>query len=401
VESLGAVVVRRVVLLFFCMMIFMGCPLALAADEGSFEYWIEKGIASDEKELYNQAVREFSQAIKINPQEPKGFWHRGNVYYRLEKYELATADHNRAIEIDSGFARAYNGRGNVHFSLKEYELAMANYNKTLELDPSYRSAYANRGRVYERQEKYDLALAEYTKALEVDPFYVYGYESRGRFYEKLGNEEAALEDYTEAIRLDSKSWIARICRGMIYSKRGQYGLAIADYNQAIETNPLAWWGVYSWRSLAHEKMNNGEAAFGDRFKGDVLKEETKEGQLFVGHSYMTEEKYDVAIRVFSLILDRNEDYGVAYQKRGEAYVKTRQYSSALVDLERAVQMDSQSVEAHYYLAVCHDALGNAGQAVKHYREFGELRKPTEMAREWKNAERRIRKLEKQMSQGIK
>ena len=92
-----------------------------------------------------------------------------------------------------------------------------------------------------------------------------------------------------------------------------------------------------------------------------------------------------------------ENFGAAYQKRGEAYVKTRQYSPGLADLTRAVQIDWQSVEAHYYLAVCHDELGDAGQAVKHYREFGELRKPTEMAREWKNAERRIRKLEKQMS----
>jgi Lipoprotein NlpI, contains TPR repeats len=386
--------VKRVVVLFFCMMVLLGCSSALAADEGSFEYWIEKGIASDEKGFYNRAVREFSQAIETNPQEPKGFWYRGNTYHRSERYELAMADYNQAIEIDPGYARAYNGRGNVHLLLKEYELATANYNKTLELDPSYRSAHSNRGRVYERQERHDLAFIEYTKALEIDPSFISGYVGRGDIYKKLGNEEAALKEYNEAIRLDSKSWRARSSRAIFYYEKGEYELAIADYNQAIETNPLAWWGVYSWRSLAHEKMNNKEAAFWDRFKSDVLKEETKEGQLFIGHSYMTEEKYEVAIHVFSIILDRNEDYGAAYQKRGEAYVKTRQYSPALADLTRAVQMDSQSAEVHYYLAVCHDELGDAGQAVKYYREFGELRKPTEMAREWKNAERRIQKLEK-------
>ena len=60
---------------------------------------------------YNEAFAEYSEAIKINPQNDEAYIFRGKAFHILEKYNEAIADYSEAIKIKPQNDEAYIIRG--------------------------------------------------------------------------------------------------------------------------------------------------------------------------------------------------------------------------------------------------------------------------------------------------
>ena len=146
----------------------------------------------------------------------------------------AVKEYSKAIELDPSFASAYHNRGILYNKLGEQQKALDDYNKAIELDPSYAHAYNGRGNVYSDLGEQQKALEDYNKAIELDPIHKFAYRNRGLLYSKLGNLEAAVKDYTQAIQLDPKYKNAYLNRADAYSALGQESLAEADRKAAAE-----------------------------------------------------------------------------------------------------------------------------------------------------------------------
>lgn len=146
----------------------------------------------------------------------------------------AVKEYSKAIELDPSFASAYHNRGILYNNLGEQQKALDDYNKAIELDPSYAYAYNGRGNVYSDLGEQQKALEDYNKAIELDLNYKFAYRNRGLLYSKLGNLEAAVKDYTQAIQLDPKYKNAYLNRADAYSALGQESLAEADRKAAAE-----------------------------------------------------------------------------------------------------------------------------------------------------------------------
>jgi tetratricopeptide (TPR) repeat protein len=97
---------------------------------------------------YLGALTDYTQALRINPDDALAFCCRGVAYYRLGDEHNAIIDYNRSIEIDPTLAIAYYRRGFLQYLAKHYVMAIADYNKSIELNPNFALAYSNRGYVY-------------------------------------------------------------------------------------------------------------------------------------------------------------------------------------------------------------------------------------------------------------
>ena len=82
-----------------------------------------------------KALKNFSRAIKIDPQRADGYVGRANTLNTLGQYEESLMDYNKALDIDPTLANAYVNRGSAYSHLGQYEKAIADYEKGLELDP--------------------------------------------------------------------------------------------------------------------------------------------------------------------------------------------------------------------------------------------------------------------------
>lgn len=70
-----------------------------------------RGITYASLGQYDQAIEDFSYAIKLDPQDGLLRYNRANARRDKRDYEGAIAGYTEAIELDSNYARAYYNRG--------------------------------------------------------------------------------------------------------------------------------------------------------------------------------------------------------------------------------------------------------------------------------------------------
>lgn len=197
------------------------------------------------------AVLVFSSVLSIaqttNPAAREAF-NRGLADADAGRYEQAVAEYSDALRIDPTYAAAFNNRGNSYLHLSQYQRALQDFDEAIRLNPTYVLAYDSRGYVYQRLGRPERAIQDYDEAIRLNPKYVRAYSGRGSAYQSLGRPERAIQDYEEAIRLNPKLASAYVNRGNAHKDLAQYERAIRDYEQAIRLDPkyanahnnLAW-----------------------------------------------------------------------------------------------------------------------------------------------------------------
>ena len=86
----------------------------------------------------------FMDLVKNNTETCEMFFNRGYAYYDKKQYDEAIKDYTEAIRLDPNYAWAYNNRGNVYYSKKDYDRAIADYDEALRVDPSFTIAQTRR-----------------------------------------------------------------------------------------------------------------------------------------------------------------------------------------------------------------------------------------------------------------
>jgi S1-C subfamily serine protease len=179
-----------------------------------------------------QAVKEFSQAIQLNPKYGIAYFMRATTYKLLRDYDLALQDFNQAIAADPQDADNYLVRARLKYdNLFDKKGALADYNQAIALDPKYVLAYNERGQLREFNDKAG-ALADYSQAIALNPKYATGYSNRASVKRSMGDTKGALADYNQAIALSPKWASVYFNRaGLKVGMKDEAG-AIADYRQA-------------------------------------------------------------------------------------------------------------------------------------------------------------------------
>ncbi|ORX35797.1 hypothetical protein BD324DRAFT_581766 [Kockovaella imperatae] len=105
------------------------------ADRKKAEELKTKGNALMGQKLYDSAIEQYTQAIKLDP-NPVYYSNRAAAWGGLGEHEKAVDDAERALSLDPKFAKAYSRLGHAQFSLGEYSAAIEAYESGLKLDPS-------------------------------------------------------------------------------------------------------------------------------------------------------------------------------------------------------------------------------------------------------------------------
>jgi len=137
----------------------------------------------------------------VNPSSPS-YLGRGEEYIKVTKYNEAIDDFTNAIKLNPKESRAYYNRGNAFLDMKNYDKAIKDFTTALNLDNKLINAYVNRALAYSEFEKPELAISDYNEALKLNPNQSEVYTNRGVLFAEKGDMRSAIKDFEMALKLN-------------------------------------------------------------------------------------------------------------------------------------------------------------------------------------------------------
>ena len=164
----------------------------------SAKNWSDKGE-------YDQAIKDYSQAIKLTPGDAAAWFNRGNSYADKGEYDQAIKDYSQTIKLAPDDADAWINRSDAYLRKGEYDQVIKDCREAIKLAPDDAYAWYNRGAAYFNKGDYDQAIKDYSEVIKLEPDDADAWRNRGNAYLKLGNEAKAKIDFLKAEELESKA----------------------------------------------------------------------------------------------------------------------------------------------------------------------------------------------------
>jgi tetratricopeptide (TPR) repeat protein len=207
---------------------------AIKSDSTSKSNYIARANYFWRNNKYNEAVKDFTKASSIDPEDPNVFMKRGFVYVNsLEQFENAVADFTTAIDLSQDKSEAYRSRAYVYWKMQDFKKSIEDYKKITELDPKNANSFLNLGNAYFNLSAYDLAANTYSEVIKITPN-AESYNLRGWALTNDEKYKEALLDFNKAIELNPYDGKYYKNRGNVKNKLGQYSSAIEDLDVAIK-----------------------------------------------------------------------------------------------------------------------------------------------------------------------
>ena len=228
------------------------------------------GYVNAHNHEYEAAVRDFTQALAVDPKMAVGYMNRGYVYNDMRLASKAEADFREALKLNPQYGEARLGLAYALVqlrrptpALKEAELAMrllpesaslhlvkaeayrqramlsraeSEYESALKFDPNSVTTYIALNDVQYRAREYAESAATLQKALTIAPADAMLQAQLGRSYARLGRGDAAVQEIASAERAgggDYKVLLVAADAMRIMNRRDQ---SMTIYARALETS---------------------------------------------------------------------------------------------------------------------------------------------------------------------
>jgi tetratricopeptide (TPR) repeat protein len=391
---------RRLILILIILiaLLIAGCST------GSSDDYIHSGYTFIEEGQYEEAIINFTKAIKLAPDDAKGLIGRAIANAWAGNYQQAEDDFSTAIDLSSGNYTlitddAYVAWGIAltaqHGSYSKLDEAENLFNSAISLSPNNTDAYTGRafmhlkaanleGIDYESSGYFHLkeAVSDFEKAILLDPEGIQGRIKRFN----LEGDMALLNNYLEAYRRDGEILVnayhnypdafeayqkvleiypddveALIGRGNTYMGLQKYDLALGDFNKANELapdNPNTYAGCTSIEQLLFMK----------------------------GNICLEQEKWEEAAYTYSKAIEHNPDFAEAYAQRALAILLDQEYNGTMncgseeviqytekaLELKPTIEFDKRLARAYVFQGDCYHFKGDDEESIIFYTKALEL-----------------------------
>lgn len=282
-------------------------------------------IASSLRPLcYLQAVADFSEATRRNPQQYQAYVNLAQAYRGLRRFDDSMAAMDQAVARQADVAALFRTRSQIHQQRGDWTRATADLSQAIALaDPArdhpqdVAQDFAQRGRLRQQHfQDFAGAVADLERSLELHPAYLAGHYLRAGALLKLQRfKEAseALDQYLREERGVISPEVYRL-RGRIRAFLRDLPGAVADFSRVLDIGP------------------------------DV--------DAFVSRGWLfhISEAPRLALDDFEKALQADGRNAEAYAGRGLAFAKLGQFSKAIADARKAEQLGRTDVRVLYEVA---------------------------------------------------
>jgi tetratricopeptide (TPR) repeat protein len=146
------------------------CDYFMSEKKGTTSaFWYKKGWALYLQGEYEEAIKCYDKALKIEPKNFITLNNKGLTLYVQGEYEEAIKCYDKALKIEPASSFVLYNKGMALYGQGEYEEAIKCYNKALKIEPDSSLVLYNKGLALYGQVEYEEAIKCYDKALKIEP----------------------------------------------------------------------------------------------------------------------------------------------------------------------------------------------------------------------------------------
>lgn len=331
---------------------------------------------------YKDAVKDLDDAIALWPDFRLAILNRAISLRNIGRYEQALADADRAIALDDADIGAHRERGVIKGQMGDLGEAIRSFSRAIEIDPRDFSSYFHRGRLYFASEQYDKAVADLSIAHDLLPHDPHTLLLRAESYERSGNRPAAIADYRRLRAIAPDNYPAQLGLARLGVQDGASDEAYCNGSgdpdarlkacaRAIASGKLSKEATVKallTRATLHLYRHNDIGAAADEVdRAAAIAPDDLKVMLWRGSIALQLKSYVRAMAIYDAILKRAPDHEGAKHGRAHALLGLKRYSEALPEFERAVTKYPEMADLYLYRAQAYEGLGRRAEAIRDYR----------------------------------
>lgn len=217
--------------------------------------------------------------------------------------------------------------------------------------PGTASYYYERGVDYSEKGEFESAISNYSKAIERDPDDIFSYHNRGLSYINLGEYDLAIADLNKTLEIDPTYDNAYYNRALAYKGLGQIDNAIKDFQKVLELTSDPELLI-----LSEQELINIET-----FAASSVNESTE--HFNTGETYYQNGDYTNALAEFTRAIELDPNYVAAYHHRSIVYANLEEYDLALDDIEKAILLSPDNSLLYHTRGLLYSDIGDFEQAL--------------------------------------
>jgi len=303
--------------------------------------YTSRGVMFMKLRKYEDAIRDFTKAIHLNPRFFIALNNRGLCYFNRCQYVFAISDYTKAIEIKA-MPTTHKNRGLSYHKLKKYEDALKDYSIAFGMNPRYYKAIHNYGQTLVAMNKFKEAIEYYNRSLEIHPKDSICLGNLGICLFELKEYGTSVRVFTSSINLNSNSFVMFYQRGISLYFMNQINKAILDLEQSLLLNAYSWIS-YFYLGCCHQVLGNFKKAI-DNFTVCI----ENEIKVLESFSYRAFCKFSLG-EINSAKSDHekasrfNKYHPLIYKHEGLLLIERKLFQAALQKLKKYIHLTKEEI----------------------------------------------------------
>jgi len=307
------------------------------------------------------ALIDYDLAVELSPLDPYAFIARASFYRQTGMFDQARADIEKALKLELDNSDLYFERGLLSLDIKDYAQAELDFLKTLQLSPDELDARYNLVNALRHQSRKQEALTHINVYLEKATQDPQGYRLRGWLRLDLGKFDDAYTDFQTATKMRPDDLTLQYALGYVHWRRGDFDRAIERYSAAEPEYETTGYFFYE-RGYARYILDQDRLALDDANRALEINPDDVDSLWLKGAVLLYLEDFPQAISVLNHAAKIDRDNADILIMRGRVQIAQEHFFAAVGDLTRAVELAPQNISAKAYRSYAAGLAGSVGLA---------------------------------------
>jgi serine/threonine-protein kinase len=186
----------------------------------------------------NEAVEEYQEAIRLQPNQGSHHNDLGKTLMRQGKFDQAMEEFRASIRLQADLSGPHHDLGCILCDNKhDYAEAAAEFREAIRLQPDNARSHYCLGIALEHLRKEDEAISEYREAIRFQPAYAKPLFKLAPILRDQGKPDEAIALYKSALLLQPDSALLHNDFGWVLQQQQKINEAISEYREAIRLQP--------------------------------------------------------------------------------------------------------------------------------------------------------------------